>query len=148
MQFETKAQQTAYEKVAGFMKELFGEVPIAVPDAPVFVFQMGSTLTHVAVHPWGDDEATVNVRAYVVYGADLRPDCLKFLLEENNKVRYGAFGVDSDGDIFFEHAIVGSTLDKQELKASTLAVATAADHYDEQIVARWGGMRTADKAKR
>jgi len=116
----------------------------AIDDRPLFIFPAGTTLTHVAIAPWGDDDATIMVRSYVVTGADLAPDLLKYLLQENDSMRFGAFGLDQDGDIFFEHCIVGSTCDKEELKASTLAVSRTADAYDEQIVARWGGLRMMD----
>jgi hypothetical protein len=146
MDFKTKAHQDAYEKAKAYMQELFGQMAQPMKEGPAFAFQVGSTLTHIAVHPWGDDDATILVRAYVVFGPDLTFDCLKFLLLQNNEVRFGAFGIDTDGDIFFEHSIVGSTLDKEELRASVLAVTTTSDRYDEQIVERWGGMRAVDRA--
>ncbi len=60
-------------------------------------------------------------------------------------MRFGAFGVDQDNDIFFEHTIVGSSCDKDELKASILAVVYTADQYDEQITQKWGGQRAVDR---
>jgi hypothetical protein len=147
MEFRTRPQQTTYEKTKSYLGELFGEMVRAQPNRPVFILPMGSTLTHIAITPWGDDDAVVLVRAYVVFGADLAPDLLKFLLQENDTKRFGAFGVDQDGDIFFEHSIVGSTCDKEELKASVLAVASTADLFDDQIVERWGGMRAMDRLK-
>jgi hypothetical protein len=147
MAFESKVQEETYNKVKGYMVQVFGEMTREIPDRPLFVLQTGTTLTHIAVAPWGDDDAVVMVRAYVVHGADLDPELLKFLLLQNASMRFGAFGVDEDGDIFFEHSIVGSTCDKAELKASVLAVGHTADRYDEQIVQRWGGMRVADRVK-
>lgn len=145
MEFESDVQKQVYEKVAGYMRDIFGEQARARPDRPVHLVQLGSTLTHVVVAPWGDDEAVVMVRAYVVYQADLVPELLLFLLKENDSKRFGAFGVDGDGDIFFEHSIVGSTCDKVELKASVMAVVWTADQYDDQIMQRWGGMREVDR---
>jgi hypothetical protein len=60
-------------------------------------------------------------------------------------MRFGAFGLDSDNDVFFEHSIVGSTSDKVELKASVMAVVMTADRYDDQISSRWGGTRAVDR---
>ncbi|HNS52824.1 MAG TPA: YbjN domain-containing protein [Anaerolineae bacterium] len=145
MEFESDVQKQVYEKVSGYMRDIFGEQARARPDRPVHLIQVGSTLTHVVVAPWGDDESVVMVRAYVVYQADLVPELLLFLLKENDSKRFGAFGVDRDGDIFFEHSIVGSTCDKAELKASVMAVVWTADQYDEQITQRWGGMREVDR---
>lgn len=148
MNFKTKAQENIYGKVEKLMTQIFGEMIKKPTDRPVFLLQRGTTLTHVAVAPWGEDDAVVIVRAYVNYGADLAPDLLKHLLTENARMRFGAFGIDNDGDIFFEHTIVGSTCDKEEIKASVLAVAGTADRYDEPIRERWGGMREIDRVKK
>ncbi|MGC9356970.1 MAG: T3SS (YopN, CesT) and YbjN peptide-binding chaperone 1 [Anaerolineae bacterium] len=147
IEFKTKAHEEGYNKVKKHVQSVFGEMAKVVPNRPVFLLRAGSTLTHVAVTPWGDDDSVVLVRAYVVYGAELAPDLLKFLLQENHRMRFGAFGIDNDGDIFFEHSIVGSTCDKGELKASVLAVGQTADNYDERIRERWGGVREMDRIK-
>lgn len=147
MQFETQAHENTYKRVDQFMDQIFGEMIRKVPDRPIFLLQMGTTLTHIAVAPWGTDDAVVVVRAYVNYGAELTQELLKFLLTENANMRFGAFGIDKEGDIFFQHAIVGSTCDKEEIKASVLAVCSTADQYDERIMERWGGMREIDRIK-
>jgi hypothetical protein len=119
-----------------------------LPDRPAFIIQVGTTLTHIVVAPWGSDDSVVMVRSYVVYQAELVPELMEFLLRENDTKRFGAFGIDRDGDIFFEHSIVGTSCDKGELRASALAVVSTADEYDEQIVQRWGGMREVDRWKK
>lgn len=147
MQFKTRAQETTYKKTEQMLRQLFGEMVHAVQEAPMFVIPSGTTLTHVIVSPWGEKDATITVRAYVTFGSDLAPDLLHFLLRQNDTMRFGAFGIDADGDIFFEHTIVGTTCDKEELRASVMAVAQTADLYDEQIMQKWGGTRAIDRAK-
>jgi len=85
-------------------------------------------------------------RCPMVTKVELTPELMRYLLERNDSMGFGAFGVDSDGDIFFEHAIVGSSCDGNELKASVLAVAMTADTLDAETVARWGGQRAVDRA--
>jgi hypothetical protein len=147
MDFQTKPQEEVYKKVEGYLRELFGEMVKKPAERPVFLLRRGSTIIHIAIAPWGEDEAVVVVRAYVNFGADLVRDLLEFLVKQNSKMRFGAFGADDDGDIFFEHTIVGSTCDKKEIKASVLAVGSTADDYDEQIMRRWGGLRQEDRIK-
>lgn len=147
MQFKTRAQEATYKKTDQMLRQLFGEMVHVVQEAPAFVIPSGTTLTHIIISPWGEKEATITVRAYVTFGSDLTADLLHFLLRENDTMRFGAFGVDADGDIFFEHTIVGSTCDKEELRASVMAVAQTADLYDEQIMQKWGGTRAVDRAK-
>lgn len=52
---------------------------------------------------------------------------------------FGEFGLDPEKDIFFEHTIVGSTCDKEELRASIMASVMNSDDYDDKIEAKWGG---------
>ncbi len=147
MKFETQAQQACYEKLVPMFKELFGEFAMFRDDYPVVGLILGSSLTQAVVAPWGDDDAVIQVRAYVTTGTELTPDLLMFLLQANDHLRFGAFGIDNDGAIFMEHSIVGPTCDKPELKASMLAVAHTADEYDDQIVKRWGGERALDHSQ-
>jgi hypothetical protein len=147
IQFQTEAQKNIYEKVVAYTKELFGEMARFKEDAPVFLLDMGSAFVRVAVFPWGDDDAFINARSWVICGAEVVPELMHFLLRQNDDMRFGAFGMDSDNDIFFEYSVVGSTLDKPELKACVLAVLMTADRYDDQIQQRWGGTRACDRTK-
>lgn len=145
VEFQTEAQKAIYEKVGQYMKELFGEMTGARTDFPAYFLTMGSAAVQVFILSWGDKEAVVNVRSYVVTGAERTPEMLEYLLRENYDMRFGAFGLDKDGDVTFEHNIVGSSCDKSELRTSVMAVLGTADKYDEEIVGRWGGKRAMDR---
>ncbi|MBK6433129.1 YbjN domain-containing protein [Candidatus Amarolinea dominans] len=145
MEFRSAAQKACYEKIVPWMKELFGEFVMLRTDAPAMAVVIGSAVAQVGVIPWGNDDATINTRAYVVTGAEATSELMHFLLRETDNMRFGGFGLDSDDDVFFEHAIVGSTCDKPELKASVMAVVVTADQYDDKIIARWGGQRALDR---
>jgi hypothetical protein len=147
MQFQTAAQENCYNKIALWMREIFGKFPCARQDVPGLGLFMGSALVEVLIFPWGDDDATINTRSYVVTDIERKPDLMRFLLEENAKMIFGAFGLDVNGDIIFEHSIVGSTCDKKELESSVRAVLEIADKYDDKIVAEWGGMRALDRIR-
>ncbi len=139
MQFQTPAQEACYHKVALWMQELFGKFPCARQDIPGLGLFMGSALVEVLILPWGEEDSVINTRAYVVTEAELSSDLMRFLLEQNSNMIFGAFGIDAKGDILFEHSIVGSTCDKKELESSVNAVLEVSDEYDDQLVERWGG---------
>lgn len=145
LKFETTAQKACYEKVVTWMQVIFGKCPCARQDVPGLGIFIGSALVEVLVFPWNIDDAIINTRSYVVVGAELTPDLLRYLLEENAKMIFGAFGVSPDSEILFEHSIVGSTCDLKELEASVKAVMEIADAYDDRIVDRWGGKRALDR---
>lgn len=145
MEFQTEAQKECYEKVLPWLKEMFGVFVMVREDAPVVGLMIGSALASIGISPWGNDDSTIAVRAYVVTGVEMTQDLMAYLLHENDRMRFGAFGVDKDDDIFFCHTIVGSTCDKEELKASVMAVVMTADEQDDKIIAKWGGQRAVDR---
>ncbi len=145
MEFQSDAQKLCYEKIAPWVKEIFGSFAMPRTDAPIFAVMVGSALAQVMVSPWGKDDATITTRSYVVTGAEITPDLMHFLLRENDIMRFGAFGLDKDDDIFFEHTIAGSTADMEEIKASVMAVIVTADQYDDKIIQQWGGQRALDR---
>jgi hypothetical protein len=145
MEFQSDAQKETYGKIQVWMKEIFGDFATERSDSPAFGIMVGTAYAQLGVFPWGKDEATITTRSYVVTGTELVPDLMFYLLHENDRMRFGAFGVDDEKDIFFEHTIVGSTCDKEELKASVMAVIMTADQYDEKIVEKWGGQTARDR---
>lgn len=143
MKFETKVQEECYNKVVAHLTDLAGERPKTDPDQPMIWYRQGSAMAVISVVPWGDD-ASVNVNSLVVRGAELTPDLMRFLLEQNHGLVYAAFEVDSDGDIWLNCDIVGSTCDKSDLKHAIRSVLMMADKYDDEIVAKWGGQRALE----
>jgi hypothetical protein len=145
MNFDTEAQKATYEKILPWVKELFGIFVKVQEDVPSFGLNIGSAFVHISVQAWGEENSVITSRAYVVKGASLTPDFLHFLLRENETMRFGAFGVDEDGEVFFQHTIIGMTCSQEDLKSSILAVGYTADQYDDTIVERWGGVRPAQE---
>jgi Putative bacterial sensory transduction regulator len=145
MQFTTPAQEICYNTVAVWMQELFGKFPCARQDIPGLGLFMGSALVEVLVFPWDEDDAIINVRSFVATDTKATPTLMQFLLEENAKMVFGAFGIDAMGDILFEYTILGSSFNKKELETSVKAVLEIADQYDDKIVEKWGGKRALER---
>jgi hypothetical protein len=144
VEFQNEAQRVVYDRVRTFMEQQWGRFG-SHPAQPYFALDRGSARTVVRVDPWHEHDAIVRVISWVVTGADTSdPSLLRFLLELNHSAQFGAFGIDPEGDIFFTHSMVGSTLDREELAASVESVLEIADRYDDEIQSRWGGMRALD----
>jgi hypothetical protein len=146
MEFVSPAQKATYEKIKPWIQDLFGVFAYERTDYPVFGVAIGSAYSTTGVHAWGQDEATICTRAYVVTDLERTPDLMEYLLLQNGLMRFGAFGMDENGDIFFEHSILGSACDRDELKASIMAVISVADSTDDAIMSRWGGRRAVDRS--
>ncbi len=147
MDFDTKPQQEIYERVLPWIAELFGGSVLRKPDAPVVGVMYGSAFAQIGIFPWGEHDAVITTRSYVVTDVQLTQELMRYLLHENIGMRFGAFGVDDEGDIIFEHTIVGSTCDQKELESSVIHVARTADDYDDIIVEKWGGERALDQIR-
>lgn len=145
MEFANDVHAEAYDHVKQLLSELYGEMFDVKQEFPRFTLREGSTIANIVVLPWGDERAVVEVRAWVVMGAELTPELMKYLLLQNNEVVLGSFGIDNESDIFFAHTILANDLDKSELRATVNAVKSTADHYDDEIKARWGGQRMQDR---
>ena len=145
MNFLSEAQEQCYQRFKGWMDKLFGHIPWETLDEPGFGLFMGSAWVEVHIYPWKED-AVINIRSTVATGTSLTPDLLNYLLRENAVLRFGAFSINQQGDVLFEHTIVGSTCDPKELETSVIAVLKTADDYDDPIVSRWGGKRAIDQA--
>jgi hypothetical protein len=145
MEFQSIAQQNCYHRIAPWMKDLFGEATVAFEDEPLFIITIGSAVASTKVIPWGDDEALITTRAYVVTDIEITPELTYYLLRANDGIFFGRFALDREDDIVFEHSLVGSSCDQVELKHSVTTVVRLADDYDDEIVARWGGKRALDR---
>ncbi|HPW54353.1 MAG: YbjN domain-containing protein [Thermoanaerobaculaceae bacterium] len=142
-QFASQAQEQVFQKVGLYLKELYGETVEQVEDKPIFLLALGSAAASISVLPWGQD-AVVTVRAWVVFGPRISLELCQFLLRENGRLQFGAFGLAGDHDVCFRYSLVGSTLDREELGAAVRAVLGTADDFDDVIKARFGGQRAID----
>lgn len=145
MEQESQVVAEVRERMAAWMQEIFGTMARPRQDGAGLRVHFGSAFVDVSVSGWGANEAVVLTSAEVVSGAELTPELLRWLLDKNCEMRFGAYGITPSGDIEFRHAIVGSTCQKEELKASVQYVMLVADLADDQIVARWGGKRAVDR---
>lgn len=146
MEFKTDAQRSCYERIHQWLRELYGEENVRPrTDSTMFGITRGSAYITVLVWANGEQDAWVSTRSWVVTKVELVPELMKYLLRKNYDMTQGAFGIDDANDIFFEHTILGSSCDKNQLRASVGGVSFVADKYDDEIVGRWGGERSVDR---
>lgn len=144
MKVDTKIQAETRARVLAWAEELFGANAAHTNDGLGARVHFGSSFVELSVSAVGDTEAVVIARAPVVTGSAINADLLRYLLRKNCDTRFGAFGVDDTGEIELRYAIVGSTCQKAELRAALQYLMLAADLADDEIIARWGGVRARD----
>lgn len=109
-----------------------------------FTIRQGSSVVSIVVRPFTSGETCVECTANVVYGAEISPAIMKFLLRKNAELHFGGFGLLFDGTITFSYSFPGMHLDKEEFHTALTSVAIISDYYDDEIVAAAGGKRAAD----
>ena len=136
---------TISERLDGYLTKIQGEGYGRHTEYPnQFRVRNGSAIVNISVQQWGEEEAAVLFRAWVIQKAEMTPDLMYYLLRKNESMRFGAFGIDEEHDIFFEHSILGSTCDIEEFRASLKAVASISDGLDDEIKEQFGGLRAID----
>lgn len=149
MEFESEAQRQAYERVIGWARELFGEFANVHDTIPSFAIFMGSALIETTVHSWRDgDDALIITRSYVVGEIEPDPELFHYLLRNNGRFIYGGFGLTENNDVVFSHSLLASACDKETLGDVVKAVVSTADHFDDEITSRWGGVRVKDRMEK
>jgi hypothetical protein len=118
---------------------------IITPDnhKPLLVLTQGSAAVAVEVRSW-QNSVLVSIWTYVVTGAQVEPSLLRFLLRQNELLRFGGFSLDDDRDIKLQAHIYGENFSRAELLVIVKEVLESADHYDDQIMLTWGGKRAID----
>jgi hypothetical protein len=147
--FTNQTQALTYRKVAEYLttSELFKNTVRSTDDQPKFNLIYGSTKVGIRVlgwevNPWDTPELTI-VRACscITVGSQITPELTEYLLRENLRMRFGAFQLGDNNEIFFAHNILGGEqLDVMELQTCILAVVTIADTYDDILTAKFGGV--------
>ena len=146
MEFASVRQQEVYDRIGPWLVELFGEPRVFAKEAyPGFALPWGTAVVHVAAQPWLEDDCYIDVLSWVAVGPEVTPELMQFLLNQNEGFVVGGFGLDDEGDVFFRYAVHGASATREALAQAIQAVGEAADRYDDEIVARWGGTRAADR---
>jgi len=140
-----------YEKVRGYLRELFGSKGFFPLEENGFWLRHGTTIVHVFVHPFSKEDtkrSLVNIWSRVTVGTPLTGELAMFLIKANAGFRFGAFGYYESDDpdsssIIFEYNLLGEGLTKEQLLDGLMAVASTSDYYDTVIVKRFGGKTMA-----
>jgi hypothetical protein len=97
----------------------------------------------ISIDPFEDDDAVIEVLAFVVQGVEPTFELTRDLLRFNSELPLGAFSMVGQ-DIFFSHSFLGRRLRPEQLIASLQSVATISDEYDEKLVNAYGGETALD----
>lgn len=131
----TAAQEQCYALVETYLRQAFGELAEPHETGAIHV-GLGRGIW-VGVQPIGDELAEVTVYCWVGRGIPITEEVTKFLLEQNNLLRFGTFGLDSDSDIIFKHSFFGDGLTKAGLARVVRWLADSAVEAEDELTMRF-----------
>src|SRR5437764_10769901 len=83
-QFHTECQEEVYRQVKSYLDELVDE-HFDDADHCDFYLKYGSTVLEISIHPYQDDEAVIEILAFVVQGVDPSFEMAQELLRLNSE---------------------------------------------------------------
>lgn len=143
--FHSACQEEVYGQVKAYLDDLVDE-HFDDADHCDFYLKFGSTVLEISIDPFEEDDAVIEVLAFVVQGVEPTFELTRDLLRFNSEVPLGAFSMVGQ-DIFFSHSFLGRRLRPEQLIASLESVATISDEYDEKLVAEYGGETALDSLR-
>ena len=150
MKFTNGAQELTYGRVQDYLNgSVFKSTVRASDERPYFdLIYQETTLLELYVlpwdtHPYPDKElAIVRASSCVAIGCGPELDLLRFLLDENRKMRFGSFQTDEAGTVFFANRILGGKhMDPTELEVCLLSVGAIASRYSDIMIDKFDGRR-------
>jgi hypothetical protein len=139
VQFDTPAHEEGFRVVEDYLVALGFRYRRAA-DRPYFSIPFkDDVVVHLVVRTWGEDDAVVILRSWIVRSPALDTPLLRFLLERNHLQRFGMLAVDVDGDILVQHALSGNAIDQLELDDAIQAVAVSSLRLRAEIIEHFGG---------
>lgn len=143
--FHTQCQEEVYRQVKTYLDELVEE-HFDDADHCDFYLKYGSTVLEISIEPYEEDDAVIEILAFVVQGVEQTYELMAELLKLNAEVPLGAFSMCGQ-DIFFSHSFLGRRLRPEQLIASLDSVASISDLYDERLVAKYGGETALERLR-
>lgn len=125
------------ERVREFLNEIYPDF-VEFADG-TFTVQEGSATVSIIVRPWHEADAAVEFTSQLVSGATVSSDLMRWMLQKNVELHFGALGLLFDDTIVYSQTLPGCDLSRKEFEATIRTVATIADYYDDEIITMAGG---------
>lgn len=137
--------ESTRKRVRGFLQEIYPD--FVEFDDGTFTLQEGSATVSIIVRPWHVGDSAVEFTSQLVSGANVTAEVMRWLLQKNVELHFGALGLLFDDTIVYSQTLPGCDLSNKEFEATVRTVATIADHYDDEVVAMAGGKTSSQSSE-
>lgn len=107
-------------------------------EAGAFFVPLGRNGIRVNVKPVGTDNAVIDAYSWIGRGLEITPELAMFLAERNSQLRFGALGIDPEGDVMYQHSLFPESISKVVLERLVQLMAMTADELDDELNGRFG----------
>lgn len=136
---ESRALSLLRERVESYLREGIRGVEIDADGD--YRMALESARVFVCPRQWTDDKTVVRVFSITNVGLPPSPDLTRYLVTENFSLLFGHLAYnEAESSVWFLHNLLGDQLDREELLTALRMVATRANHYDDVIKERFGGL--------
>src|SRR5438552_10869194 len=112
MNANTSIIDNTRDRVREYLQEIYPD--FVEFDDGSFTIQEGSATISVRMRPWHERDTAVELTSQLVTGARITPELMRWLLEKNVELHFGAFGLLFDGTILYSHTLPGIDLSRDE----------------------------------
>ena len=135
-------------KVQRILAEYLSDVRLS--DKGGFMVPYESTMVVVSPRQMDEERTAVVLFALMNQNVPATPELFKWVATNTDEYMFGHIGLhmlegdDTKCNLVFSHTLLGDYLDPEELRSAIGAVATTANHLDDEVQDRFGGERWAD----
>jgi len=135
MATESKAVEALRSKIRTYLRQKQVSYEVDYEDGTITA-RWGSVAVIIKPMEWGERTLVKLVAPVVLSVSKVTPRLTRFLAEKNHQLLLGKFSLDTKDDtnaVWYEHVLLGDSLDAEELSVAVEAIATIADEYYGQV---------------
>lgn len=135
MATESKAVEALRSKIKTYLRQQQVSYEVDYEDGTITA-RRGSTAVIIKPMEWGERTLVKLVAPVVLSVSKVTPKLTRFLAEKNNQLLLGKFSLDTKDDtnaVWYEHVLLGDSLDAEGLSVAVEEIATIADEYCGQL---------------
>jgi len=132
---ESKTVEALRSKIKTYLRQKQVSHEVDYEDGTITARQ-GSVAVIIKPMEWGERTLVKLVAPVVLSVSEVTPRLTRFLAEKNNQLLLGRFSLDTKDNtnaVWYEHVLLGDSLDAEGLSVAVEAIAAIADEYYEQV---------------
>jgi hypothetical protein len=133
MEATNEASQELYARVATYLRQSFGELAEESDSGEAFYLALSRSVFVIRVVAVNEDAAVLHIYTWVGRGLTVTGEVATHLLTKNYGLWFGTLGLDTEGEINFEHAFPSTSVTKEGLSRVLRHMSASAEEIDNEL---------------